>query len=422
MRVITYTLAGLLGLATAAPLEKPEPRPAFKRQANGFPSYSLVFSPYPTGSRSCPNYVYVPLEIGYRSGHGCPSWSLVAPYPTATAAPTSTVSACSPNDILVCNDNRQFALCGDPQGLQWQNVPLDMTCYNGTIKWDHPQLVTNNDCLPGDVFACRDTNRFALCDISRGINLQWQNVVPGTACVKGTLTRYPSGYANPTGIYPPTTAYASGSYFATGTVYSTAYGYASDPVIAGPSWYLSWYLSHQTATGYAYPTATGSSAQAFPTPTPVCSPGDVLVCKGYKQFALCGDPQGLQWQDVADGTMCFDGRITWARDYSEIATPGCSEFQVLVCNGPDQFSLCDSWQGAQWQDVAPGTQCVDGAISWKQNYPSNDGACTEGVVLCNGPNQFALCGDSEVQWQDVANGTVCSNGTITQTQEYWNKM
>ncbi|KAF2270981.1 hypothetical protein CC78DRAFT_538680 [Lojkania enalia] len=40
-------------------------------------------------------------------------------------------------------------------------------------------------------------------------------------------------------------------------------------------------------------------------------------------------------------------------------------------------------------------------------------ACSEnGAVVCNGPNQFGLCNNGQVVWQDVAAGTICSNGVI----------
>ncbi|ORY19854.1 hypothetical protein BCR34DRAFT_471561 [Clohesyomyces aquaticus] len=39
--------------------------------------------------------------------------------------------------------------------------------------------------------------------------------------------------------------------------------------------------------------------------------------------------------------------------------------------------------------------------------------CTQnGAVVCNGANQFGLCNNGNVVWQDVAAGTTCSNGTI----------
>lgn len=43
-----------------------------------------------------------------------------------------------------------------------------------------------------------------------------------------------------------------------------------------------------------------------------------------------------------------------------------------------------------------------------------EGTCTtDGAVVCNGANQFGLCNGGKVVWQAVAAGTTCSNGTIT---------
>ncbi|KAI4703452.1 hypothetical protein J4E81_002331 [Alternaria sp. BMP 2799] len=42
------------------------------------------------------------------------------------------------------------------------------------------------------------------------------------------------------------------------------------------------------------------------------------------------------------------------------------------------------------------------------------GTCTEnGSVVCNGADQFGLCNNGEVVWQAVAAGTTCVNGSIT---------
>jgi hypothetical protein len=50
--------------------------------------------------------------------------------------------------------------------------------------------------------------------------------------------------------------------------------------------------------------------------------------------------------------------------------------------------------------------------------PSNGAAAssttctTEGAVVCNGTDQFGLCNHGSVVWQKVASGTTCSNGSI----------
>ncbi|TKA39395.1 hypothetical protein B0A54_10414 [Friedmanniomyces endolithicus] len=46
----------------------------------------------------------------------------------------------------------------------------------------------------------------------------------------------------------------------------------------------------------------------------------------------------------------------------------CSRNGELLCNGPNEFGLCN-WGRVVWQPVAPGTACVDGAITWASGYP-----------------------------------------------------
>ncbi|KAG9187644.1 hypothetical protein G6011_05515 [Alternaria panax] len=44
----------------------------------------------------------------------------------------------------------------------------------------------------------------------------------------------------------------------------------------------------------------------------------------------------------------------------------------------------------------------------------SSGTCTEnGSIVCNGADQFGLCNNGEVVWQAVASGTQCTNGSIT---------
>jgi hypothetical protein len=56
------------------------------------------------------------------------------------------------------------------------------------------------------------------------------------------------------------------------------------------------------------------------------------------------------------------------------------------------------------------------AASSAPSTPSagGSGTCTEnGAIVCNGSDQFGLCNNGEVVWQAVAAGTTCSNGTVT---------
>ncbi|KAF2476428.1 uncharacterized protein BDR25DRAFT_300433 [Lindgomyces ingoldianus] len=53
--------------------------------------------------------------------------------------------------------------------------------------------------------------------------------------------------------------------------------------------------------------------------------------------------------------------------------------------------------------------------------PSTGGGATcsqNGAIVCNGANQFGLCNNGNVVWQNVAAGTTCSNGTIQKRAVY----
>jgi hypothetical protein len=42
----------------------------------------------------------------------------------------------------------------------------------------------------------------------------------------------------------------------------------------------------------------------------------------------------------------------------------------LICNGPEQWGLCN-WGKVQFQQVAAGTQCLDGEIVFAQGFGTN---------------------------------------------------
>lgn len=42
----------------------------------------------------------------------------------------------------------------------------------------------------------------------------------------------------------------------------------------------------------------------------------------------------------------------------------------LICNGPKQWGLCN-WGKVQFQQVAAGTQCLDGEIVFAQGFDTN---------------------------------------------------
>lgn len=48
----------------------------------------------------------------------------------------------------------------------------------------------------------------------------------------------------------------------------------------------------------------------------------------------------------------------------------CPTNGQLVCNGPDQWGLCN-WGQVQFQKVAAGTQCLDGEIVFAPGFGTN---------------------------------------------------
>ena len=62
---------------------------------------------------------------------------------------------------------------------------------------------------------------------------------------------------------------------------------------------------------------------------------------------------------------------------------------------------------------ATGSTAPTGTPSSYSGSTSSLGQCTtDGAVVCNGPEQFGLCNIGSVVWQAVAAGTTCTNGSI----------
>lgn len=65
--------------------------------------------------------------------------------------------------------------------------------------------------------------------------------------------------------------------------------------------------------------------------------------------------------------------------------------------------------------VAPSVPVGTGTPAQPSSPASGGGSssCSQnGAVVCNGPDQFGLCNNGKVVWQQVAAGTTCSNGSI----------
>ncbi|KAK4547248.1 hypothetical protein LTR36_000903 [Oleoguttula mirabilis] len=66
-----------------------------------------------------------------------------------------------------------------------------------------------------------------------------------------------------------------------------------------------------------YPTGTTPAYTPGPMSTgTTCSPNGALICHGLYQFGLCNWGQ-VVWQDVAEGTACYDGQIDFAPGYPQ---------------------------------------------------------------------------------------------------------
>ena len=62
---------------------------------------------------------------------------------------------------------------------------------------------------------------------------------------------------------------------------------------------------------------------------------------------------------------------------------------------------------------ANGSSAPSGSPPSSSGSTGSSGQCTtDGATVCNGPDQFGLCNMGSVVWQAVAAGTTCSNGSI----------
>lgn len=71
---------------------------------------------------------------------------------------------------------------------------------------------------------------------------------------------------------------------------------------------------------------------------------------------------------------------------------------------------------SSYASMTPSSNAGVAAPSGATPSGSTSGGSTcsfNGAVVCNGPNQFGLCNNGKVVWQSVAAGTTCSNGQIT---------
>ncbi|KAI7195289.1 hypothetical protein KC363_g1631 [Hortaea werneckii] len=180
----------------------------------------------------------------------------------------------------------------------------------------------------------------------------------------GSITVVPTGVF-PTGSgypYPSGTVSPTNSTFPIGGASPTVTQPVTEPAPSESSGFSSVPTRNVTITPSATPTGTASPV---PTTTPgndgtaACNsvPDGTLVCNGEEQYGLCNRGQAL-FQDVAPGTTCIteaDGTGRIGRALNSAACSGIPNGS-LVCNGPNQYGLCDR-ESVTFQNVAPGTQC-----------------------------------------------------------------
>jgi hypothetical protein len=129
-----------------------------------------------------------------------------------------------------------------------------------------------------------------------------------------------------------------------------------------------------TTASAAATSASGTSAPSSPsTPSTIpppysnstsCNQNGALICNGPTQYGLCNFGQVI-WQPVAPGTACENNQIVAANN-DGTALPSCSPDGSLVCNGTDEFGICN-FGSVVFQPVAPGTTCSDGQIMRKRH-------------------------------------------------------
>ncbi|THY30421.1 hypothetical protein D6D01_03217 [Aureobasidium pullulans] len=99
----------------------------------------------------------------------------------------------------------------------------------------------------------------------------------------------------------------------------------------------------------------------------------------------------------------------------------CTTNGVLLCNGPAQFGLCN-FNTVIWQPVAPGTICSSNQIIPSANSSANSpdtATCSpDGSLVCNGADEFGICNFGHVVFGPVAVGTTCVGGQVLR-KRYW---
>ncbi|KAF1964726.1 hypothetical protein BU23DRAFT_51853 [Bimuria novae-zelandiae CBS 107.79] len=67
------------------------------------------------------------------------------------------------------------------------------------------------------------------------------------------------------------------------------------------------------------------------------------------------------------------------------------------------------------------TETGSGSTGGSTGGASNGSCSSEGAIVCNGSDQFGICNGGSVVWQAVAPGTTCSNGTVMKRSMYYGR-
>ncbi|KAK8204506.1 hypothetical protein BKA81DRAFT_433675 [Phyllosticta paracitricarpa] len=169
------------------------------------------------------------------------------------------------------------------------------------------------------------------------------------------------------------------------------------------------------------PSPSSSPAPA-PSPSPAtrrCTPENngQLVCKADNKnvYALC-DNGRVRWQPVAPGTQCVNNAIVASSDDNAEGNK-----VVGTASTPAQQTQTQTQSPSPNNNGAPST---NGSTIAPQPVPTTGAQSSrcpsDGKLYCNGEALFGLCNWGVVQWQSVAPGTKCVDGAITyaDTQAY----
>ncbi|GAB7338504.1 hypothetical protein MBLNU457_5255t1 [Dothideomycetes sp. NU457] len=140
-----------------------------------------------------------------------------------------------------------------------------------------------------------------------------------------------------------------------------------------------------------YVTTFGSTALATPTGTGCAALGQASATEGAQSGSSSGNKAAYS-----------------AESSSAATTPAPYSY---ASSSPVSLSFPTDTEAPGSTTFA--TVAYPSATASGSTISNGTGTCTtDGAVVCNGENQFGLCNFGQVVWQDVAAGTTCQNGVI----------